>query len=340
MRLGFLIARKRFLGCAVAVLCLGCAGVAGAQHDKNHGSGLIWNPPNTDSKIADLSDTPPCSLPDVMQQASARAIDFVDNLQKFDAVEHSELMQTRTETSEVSWGNGRFDFTAEFTTVNGHLQLHESRQELDHNNPNGTSIEDVGLPALALIFHPDFSGDFGFQCLGAAPWKDQPAWVVSFRQAKGKPSRLMAFRTATSNIPAKLKGRAWIAQDSGQILHLETNLIDPIGLIDLMSNAISIDYAPVQFQTANVKLWLPVMATAYSQYNKFTLVKSHSYSDFKLFSVGTQQVIEKPKIPGVQKDPDTPAPATPPAAVPAPATPPATDPAPGEKPAEPAPPKQ
>ena len=104
-----------------------------------------------------------------------------------------------------------------------------------------------------------------------------------------------------------------------------------------MSNAISIDYAPVQFQSANVKLWLPVVATAYSQYNKFTLVKKHSYSDFKLFSVGTQQVIEKPKMPGAAKDASTASAATKAPAADVPATAPA--PAPTEKPAEPAAPK-
>ena len=112
----------------------------------------------------------------------------------------------------------------------------------------------------------------------------------------------MAFRTPTGNFGAKLKGRAWIARDSGQIIHLETNLIEPIGLIGLLSNAVSIDYAPVQFHSANVKLWLPMTAIAYSQYDKYTIVKKHTYSDFKLFSVGTQSVIEKPKIPATPQD--------------------------------------
>ena len=337
MRFCSLMARKRRFACVLAALCLMCSGAARAQSGKIRDSGLLWNPPNTDSKIADLSDTPPCSLPDVMKQVSERAIEFVDNLSKFDATEHSQMMQIRSETQEVKWGDARFDFTAEFATVNGNLHLSEFRQELDHNDPDAARIEDVGLPALALIFHPNFSDDFSFQCLGAAQWDGQPAWVVAFRQLKGKPSRLMAFRSSTGNIAAKLKGRAWIAQDSGQIVHLETNLIDPIGLIELMSNAISIDYAPVQFQSANVKLWLPVVATAYSQYNKFTLVKKHSYSDFKLFSVGTQQVIEKPKMPGAPKDASTAPAAKKAPAADVPTAAPAT--APTEKPAEPAAPK-
>jgi hypothetical protein len=185
--------------------------------------------------------------------------------------------------------------------TNGSFSLKESRQELDHKNADAARMEDVGLTALALVFHPSYSIDFTFQCLGAADWDGQPAWVVSFRQTKGSPSRLMRFRTSTGTLGAKLKGRAWIARDSGQVIHLETNLIEPLGIVGLMGNSVSIDYAPVQFHSSDVKLWLPATEIAYSQYDKFTVVKRHAYSDFKLFSVDTQSVIEKPKIPAAQQ---------------------------------------
>ncbi len=303
----------------LSVVLMACAETASAQNAKIHSAALIWNPPNTDSKIADLSDTPPCSLPDVMKQASDSAAALVDNLQRFDAVELSRSRTDIPETSTTVSSEARFDFTAEFSVRNGSLALKESRQALDHNDANTAQLEDVGVPALALIFHPIYSVDFTFQCAGAAEWNSQPAWVVAFRQIKGRPSRLMAFRSPRGSFGAKLKGRAWIARDSGEILHLETNLIEPIGLIGLMSNAVSIDYAPVQFHSSTVTLWLPQTASAYSQYASYQLIRRHAYSDFKLFSVGTVSVIEKPKIPGAQpsapgdqKPGDKPAPPSPP----------------------------
>lgn len=321
MRVPFLIPRELRVAIVVAILLLACGSSASAQVPKNRNPGLAWTPPNTDGKIADLSDTPACALPDVMKQTTERATEFVNDLQNFDAIEHSESSETNLENHTSIAADARFDFMVEFSTANGHLALKEARNEIDHNDVNTADLEDVGVPALALIFHPNYTDDFTFQCLGAAEWDGQAAWVVAFRQNKGRPSRLMAFRTPTGNFGAKLKGRAWIARDSGQIIHLETNLIEPIGLIGLMSNAVSIDYAPVQFHSANVKLWLPMMAIAYSRYDKYTRVKKHTYSDFKLFSVGTESVIEKPKIPASQQDA--------PAAA-----------APEEKPAEPQPPKQ
>lgn len=303
MRLPFCTARARRFTLLFVVSMLVCSGEAYAQGSKARTAGLGWNPPNTESKIADLSDTPPCSLADVMKMTSARVTEFVDNLEKFDAIERSESERVNLQADNISeTADARFDFMAEFSMVNGNLHLKESRQELDQNDADAAKLEDVGMPALALIFHPNYTSDFTFECLGAADWDGQPAWVVGFRQIKGKPSRLMAFRTTKGTFGAKLKGRAWIARDSGQIMHLETNLIEAIGLIGLMANAVSIEYGPVQFHSADVKLWLPMAATAYSQYDKYTIVKKHTYSDFKLFSVGTQSVIEKPKIPATPQD--------------------------------------
>jgi hypothetical protein len=97
--------------------------------------------------------------------------------------------------------------------------------------------------------------------------------------------------------PLSLKGRAWIAADSGQVMHLETNLVEAILLIDLQASAVSVDYAPVKFQSQNVEIWLPQFAIAYTDYNKRRMVTQHTFSDFQLFSVQTQETIQKPKEP-------------------------------------------
>ena len=98
---------------------------------------------------------------------------------------------------------------------------------------------------------------------------------------------------------------AWVSRDTGEMIRLETNLMEPIGLLQLHSNAIVVDYGPVQFHTADVKLWLPQSAQAYSVYDLYKLVKHHTYSDFKLFSVGSSFVADKPK--GAKDAKDAPA---------------------------------
>jgi hypothetical protein len=114
---------------------------------------------------------------------------------------------------------------------------------------------------------------------------------------KGKRPRTAKMETATGVYPYGLKGRAWIAADSGQVMHLETNLVHPIPMIQLEENAFSVDYGPVKFQSQNVKIWLPRFAIAYTDYARRRMITEHTFSDFQLFSVQTQQTIQKPNEP-------------------------------------------
>src|SRR5580658_1880667 len=109
------------------------------------------------------------------------------------------------------------------------------------------------------------------------------------------------FTTETGHYPAKLKGRAWIAVDAGQVIHLETNLVEWIPAMHLKSEAISIDYGPVQFHSQPIALWLPLSAAVYSDFILAAAPGSsmatsdapqdrryyaqYSFSDYQLFSV-------------------------------------------------------
>ena len=189
----------------------------------------------------------------------------------------------------------KFDYIVDFGKKSGPIQVHEIRTPLP-----GTSSEylratlDKGLPALALIFYPTIQSDYEMRCEGATEWNNHPAWVVYFRQMKGKRPRTVAMETATKVYPLGIKGRAWIATESGQVIHLETNLVNGIPMIELEENSFSVDYAPVRFQTQNVQMWLPQFAVAYVDYAEHRMITEHAFSDFQLFSVQTQEIMQKP----------------------------------------------
>ncbi|MGA2300824.1 MAG: hypothetical protein ABSG77_09040 [Candidatus Acidiferrum sp.] len=192
----------------------------------------------------------------------------------------------------------KFDYVVDFGEKSEPLKVHETRTRLAGTDDGHLSaVVDKGLPALALIFYPALQSDYEMRCEGYTKWNNQPAWVVHFRQMKGKRPRTAKMETATEVYPYGLKGRAWIAADSGQVMHLETNLVEAILLIDLQANGVSVDYAPVKFQSQNVEIWLPRFAVAYTDYDKRRMITEHTFSDFQLFSVQTQQVIQKPKEP-------------------------------------------
>lgn len=265
---------------------------------------LHWDPPQVDVPVPSVSATPPCVLHDVLKLAAQRTAELIDHLQNFDAHEQVRYEETDGLGIPTMAIAENFDYLVDFGAQSGPLKVQETRTPLAGSDyQNVGSIVDKGLPVLALIFYPELQGDYEMRCEGAAQWNDQPAWVVYFRQVNGKRPRTLSMATPVSSFPVSLKGRAWIAADSGQIMHLETNLIKGIPIIELRANAVSVDYAPVAFASRNLELWLPKSAIAYTDYGKRRTIIEHAFSDFQLFSVQTQQVIEKPKQLKEPKDP-------------------------------------
>jgi len=257
-----------------------------------------------DAPDLSLSATSSCSLPDVLTKAGQRADELLDHLQKFSAHEQIRYRQTdRQGVLEMSLA-AKFEYLVDFGKQSELFNVHEIRTPLAGADDGLTSILDRGLPVLALIFYPALQGDYEMRCEGATQWNNQPAWLVHFRQMKGKRPRTVVMQTPTEGYPRavnatelrplRIKGRAWIAADSGQVIHLETNLVEPILMIDLREIAISVDYATVRSHSLNLELWLPQFAVAYTDYAKRRMIVEHTFSDFQLFSVQTQETIRKP----------------------------------------------
>jgi hypothetical protein len=259
---------------------------------------LRWDPPRVDDAISSLSATPSCSLATVLKKAGERAKELTFHLKDFDAHEQLRYEQTDDLGMPELGFSAKFDYLVDFEDKGEVPTAKETRKLLSENDGTDLSgILDRGLPAFALIFDPSLQGDYEMRCEGTAAWNDQPAWVIYFRQKKEKRPRTLTVRSTTRTVPVSLKGRAWIAAESGQIMHLETNLMEELPAIGLKSDAVSVDYAPVKFHSQDVEMWLPQTAVAYIDYGKRRVIVWHSFSDFQLFSVQTQQVIEKPKEP-------------------------------------------
>jgi hypothetical protein len=257
---------------------------------------LRWDPPQVDVPVPSLSPSPPCPLSDVLKLAAHSTAELIDHLQNFDAHEQVRYEETDALGIPQMSMTEKFDYLVDFGAQSGPLSVHETRTPLaGSDDAHLSAIVDKGLPVLALIFYPELQRDYEMRCEGSTQWNGQPAWVVYFRQVNGMHPRTLSMTTATSSFAVSLKGRAWIGEDSGEVMHLETNLVKGIPIIELRANAVSIDYAPVTFPSRNLELWLPKSAVAYTDYGKRRTIIEHTFSDFQLFSVQTQQVIEKPK---------------------------------------------
>ena len=153
----------------------------------------------------------------------------------------------------------------------------------------------IWLIDAVLKWLPGFRSNYMSTIMGSRD--GQPAWLVEFRQRPDRPSRTFGFRTLKGYYSLPLQGRAWIAADSGEILHLETGMMHALPAINMFGLYLSITYAPVRFQSRDVRVWLPQLADVYYDYGELEAIVHHTFSDFLLFSVDTDQTITKPKSP-------------------------------------------
>jgi len=272
-------------------------GSSSAQSQPKPKAERLWSPPNVDARLASLSTAQTCSLPDVLAHTGARAQDIVDNLQRFAANEIVQYDQFDSFGMLKVSETASYDYGVSFQQRSGGFSVDETRNVSAGGKGLSGGPPDRGLPSLALIFHPYYQGDYDMKCEGTADWNGTPAWVIHFVQRKDKPSRTRAIDTPQGEISLRLKGRAWIAQDSYQVLHIETNLVEPIPFLGLSADAVSISYAPVDFHSQDTQLWLPQSAETFTQSANRRVVVTHTFANFLLFSVQTNQTVDKPRQP-------------------------------------------
>jgi hypothetical protein len=266
----------------------------GDQKDMVH-KDLIWAPPNVNATLPSLATTPPCDVSKVLQAVGAHAAELTTNLENFSAEERIQYeMLDRSGFAEHS-DESVFDYVFAFEQQGGARSSREYRTPAKGNHNFDASRQDTGQVALALIFLPHMQSDYEMSCEGLDRRNGQGAWVIRFQQRKDKPRRTLLFRSADGVYPAMLKGRAWIGEENSQVLRLETSLMQDIPAMNIESGTISVEYAPVEVQSRKLELWLPERIEAYWKVPSHRIILYHSFSDFRIFAVDTEQNIQKPK---------------------------------------------
>lgn len=255
-----------------------------------------WAPPDVDSQKPPLISGAACSLPRVLKSAERNATKLVSDLQQFTSLEEYQSVEIKRNESVENPLTRTFSYMVFIEQPRpGAINVSEFRdQGLSATDMPGP-LEDGGAPALVLAFHPFFRDDFTWNCEGLSEWGDRPAWIVRFEQRSDRPNRLASFRSASGTYGLPLKGRAWISEKGGQVVHMETDLVNPIAPIRLKREHFVIDYQPITFRTHKVTLWLPQNVDVYYQFRGHYLHHYHHYSNFKLFWTGSSQKIGMPK---------------------------------------------
>jgi tetratricopeptide (TPR) repeat protein len=256
-----------------------------------------WLPPGVDDKVPPVVPGAVCVLNDLLQQAGKRIEEFVSNVDRYTATE-SLVHQSVNKWGLAAESEARkFGYVAEISEVKpGYFNVEEYRSTGGFPGEFPGGVETRGLPALALIFHPDNAGNFDMTCEGLAQRSGGLAWQVHFRQRPDRPNTMKRYRVGAEgqSYPVAIKGRAWIAADTYQIVRLETDLVAPMQMIHLSADRAVVEYGPVHFAQRQLDMWLPQTADVYFDWQGHRVHRRHSFSEYMLFSVDDKQQIAAP----------------------------------------------
>ena len=252
-----------------------------------------WAPPDIDEEVPSAQLDVACPLAEILQQTSHRTQGLIESLQRFSADERIEQIDFDKNGKGHSRASQVVNYVAVIENSSGFPRISEYR--MGSSPAEKTSVVDTGSAAFALIFHPSHVGSFDFRCEGSTRVHGTPAWQLHFEEPMDSKQAFQALRIGASTYLPRLKGRAWIASDTYEVLRMETDLASRIPQIDFNLEHLVIDYAPLEFKTRSVRLWVPQSATLYIAYKGHRYQRVHTFNRFHLFSVDSDQAIKEPK---------------------------------------------
>ena len=258
-----------------------------------NGARDFWMVHELEQNVPPVDASVECPTQQVLQGVGARMMEFVSNLEKFTATEELEhrRMDAKGEPEKR-----RFDYVVTVSPNDwGTFTLSEFRNGSTDRTQFPAGVATLGLPALALLFHPVLAEDFQFSCEGLGQSDGKAVWQVHFVQRTDRPVRIRSYSVGMRSFTVNLEGRAWIDPGNYQLERLEAELEKPIDEIGLTNEHTTIKYAPVEFRSRKLQVWLPQEAATYVERKGHRYYRRLVYSDFRLFNVDTAQNIQAPR---------------------------------------------
>jgi len=256
----------------------------------------LWYPPDIDRVTPQVSPGTTCPLSDVLSKAGKRIEELVQNVDKFTAtevVEHQHVDRSgRLGVPEIR----KFNYLVTIAQApGGYLNVEEYRNGGSAAERFPDQIGTIGTPSLVLIFHPHHAADVQMTCEGLGEWRGRPAWQVRFEERRDRRNSMSAVNIGSTNFNLRLHGRAWILADSYQVARLESDVADEVPKIRLRLQHQEIEYRALRLPETKREIWLPSSSELYLDFLGHRFYRRHSFTEFKFFSVKTQQTFGDPK---------------------------------------------
>jgi hypothetical protein len=256
----------------------------------------FWMNHDLEMNVPPVDPSVECPAPKVLKGVGEQMKEFVGNLEKFTATE--EVRHQSQDGGKNRYPEEKRQFAYVVTVSRnsmGTFLMEEYRNGSLSPEAFPGRIATNGLPALNLIFHPVLAGDFQFKCEGLGQAEGKAAWQVHFAQRADKQVRIRSYVIGERTYRVYLEGRAWIDPGNYQVVRLESELQKPVEEIALTKEHIVIQYAPVEFRTQKMAIWLPQKAELYVEKRGQRYYRRHTFSNFMVFNVETSQSFQAPK---------------------------------------------
>jgi len=258
-----------------------------------------WAPLDIDSHEYALAQNAPCQTDEVLAHAERRLRIQLQNFEKFTATEHIEHQEIDRYGRPGAVRSREFSYIVFVHPLReDSFYIDEERSSRSPDESFPTSLATTGLNNLGVsVLQPVERGNLSFRCEGLTNLRGRAAWQIRFEENKGAQDGMRVWRRNGQLYHVPLKGRIWISSTSYDLLRIETDLREPVEVLTLTRDHLSVDYGPVNFHSTNATLWLPWSAEMYMELHGHRYHHKHSLSDYLLFEVDTNHKISKPKEP-------------------------------------------
>jgi len=242
--------------------------------------------------LASAQNTSPVPLDKVLDRASQRVSEFLDQFSNVKCVEQVTQTKLKANGKVELEETSSFDYLVILTNAGGELNLDESR--LPVKEATADRKKDIsmllsnGFGTLFLVFHPYYAGSFEFTDAGSELVEGHNARKLHFVHTRNTRS-IAALALRGREYPLELSGDAWIDPENGNILRMEAGIgstLEDVGMKTLHS---AVRFAPVAFSKDQPVYWFPSEAVVEVETPKQHWRNTHRFNGYKQFSVSTEE---------------------------------------------------
>jgi hypothetical protein len=187
-----------------------------------------------------------------------------------------------------------FDYLVFMSADQDDFSIEESRllQGKESKAKNVPLLITSGIPTLLLVFHPYYEEDFNYHLEGEEMAGGRKLNRIRFEHIPGRRST-SALRLRGKDYPLEIQGVASIDPETGAIEKIVAGLSAPMRDVNLKALEMDVRYDPQAFGSAGDVYWLPSTATINIRSELQHWRNIHQYSNYKRFSVKTENKISK-----------------------------------------------